>query len=458
MENKYTENGDKKNKYNRQMDGNGKRQGQNGRKKTWDRAAKQGSDWNIRPYLAVGLTIFLVFCCCIFVICMLFRFQVVRGVLRDIVKVSEPIIYGLVIGYLINPIMKFFERLIQKLDKNGNYRKMIRTVSSILAVLVFLLIIAFILYLIIPQLIRSVMGLIDTLPAQINSFIVHMDDWQFGNPAISEQIEKYLMMGADLLENWLTDSLLPQTKSYIASITSGVLNVLVALKNIVIGLIVSIYVMCEKENFEGQAKKIIFAVFPPRHSNVLIQVFHAGNEIFGGFIKGKLLDSMIIGIICYVVLSIIKMPYALLVSVIVGVTNVIPFFGPFIGGIPCAFLILLADPLYALYFIIFIVILQQVDGNIIGPKILGDSTGLSSFWVIFSIIVASGLFGVPGMLFGCPAFAVIYYIIDKFIHYLLRKKAMPLDTKVYVEATGVEPQGGKLRYGIYEDEVMEKEK
>ena len=165
-----------------------------------------------------------------------------------------------------------------------------------------------------------------------------------------------------------------------------------------------------------------------------------------------MVDSLIIGIICYIGLSIIKMPYTLLVSVIVGVTNIIPFFGPFIGAIPCAFLIFLSDPLYAMYFVIFVVILQQVDGNIIGPKILGDSTGLSSFWVMFAILVGSGLFGVMGMLLGCPVFAVIYYIVQKAVDFLLRKKSMPLETDVYIKATGADPYSGELWYEYYADD------
>lgn len=181
--------------------------------------------------------------------------------------------------------------------------------------------------------------------------------------------------------------------------------------------------LCARKKALRSDEKIIFALFPARAANQVIQVFHTTNEIFGGFIKGKLLDSLIIGIICYIVLCIIKMPYTLLVSVIVGVTNIIPFFGPFIGAIPSAFLILLVDPLYAIYFVIFVVILQQIDGNIIGPKILGDSTGLSSFWVMFAILVGSGLFGVMGMLLGCPVFAVIYYIVQKIVHFFWRKKA-----------------------------------
>ncbi len=431
------------------------------KKQTIRQQLKSGSDWNIRPYLAMGLTFFIVFCCCILVVCVLFRFQDIKAMSSMMVGIAQPILYGLAIGYLINPIMMFFERLLLKAaDARGvkrRFQRLIRTVSSILAVLVFILIIAMLLSMVIPEVSANISNLVDTMPAQINSFIVHLNDWEYGNHKITAMLEEYLVTAADWMEDWLKNSLLPQTKDYVATVTSGLINVLNAFKNIVIGLIVSIYVMCEKENFEGQGKKIIFALFPARAANQVIQVFHTTNEIFGGFIKGKLLDSLIIGILCYIVLCIIKMPYTLLVSVIVGVTNIIPFFGPFIGAIPSAFLILLVDPLYAVYFVIFVVILQQIDGNIIGPKILGDSTGLSSFWVMFAILVGSGLFGVMGMLLGCPVFAVIYYIIQKTIHFFLEKKKLPVETAAYIEATGVEPGARHLWYGRYADEKQELE-
>ena len=422
------------------------------------KAGRSGSksDWNIRPYLAMGLIIFIVFCCCLFVVFLVFRFDQIKGAISGFADIAQPILYGLAIGYLMNPVMSWIERRVLQLMKskgeNPKYRKLVRTLSSIFAVLIFILVIASLLSMVIPQVVSNISNLVDTLPSQVNAFIAHMGEWRFGNDDVTAFIETYLTSIVEWLEDWLKNSILPQAKDYAASITSGVINILNVVKNIVIGLIVSIYVMCEKEQFEGQSKKIIFSVLPSRAANQVIQIFHTMNEILGGFIKGKMLDSLIIGIICYIGLSIIKMPYTLLVSVIVGVTNIIPFFGPFIGAIPCAFLILLSDPLYAMYFIIFVVILQQVDGNIIGPKILGDSTGLSSFWVMFAILVGSGLFGVMGMLLGCPVFAVIYYIVQKTVDFLLRKKSMPLGTDVYIKATGADPYSGKLWYDYYADD------
>lgn len=414
------------------------------------------SDWNIRPYLAMGLIIFIVFCCCLFVVFLVFRFDQIKGAISSFADIAQPILYGLAIGYLMNPVMTWIERRVLQLMKskgeNTKYRRLVRTLSSIFAVLIFILVIASLLSMVIPQVVSNISNLVDTLPSQVNAFTAHMGEWKFGNDEVTAFIETYLTSIVDWLEDWLRNSILPQAKDYAASITSGVINIINVVKNIVIGLIVSIYVMCEKEQFEGQSKKIIFSVLPSRAANQVIQIFHTMNEILGGFIKGKMLDSLIIGIICYIGLSIIKMPYTLLVSVIVGVTNIIPFFGPFIGAIPCAFLILLSDPLYAMYFVIFVVILQQVDGNIIGPKILGDSTGLSSFWVMFAILVGSGLFGVMGMLLGCPVFAVIYYIVQKAVNFLLRKKSMPLGTDVYIKATGTDPYSGKLWYDYYADD------
>ena len=209
---------------------------------------------------------------------------------------------------------------------------------------------------------------------------------------------------------------------------------------------ISVYILMGKETFIGQAKKIVYAILPAYKGNVLIETIRKGNDIFGGFISGKILDSAIIGVLCFIGLSILKMPYCLLVSVIVGVTNVVPFFGPYIGAIPCTILITLANPIQGLYFVIFILVLQQLDGNIIGPRILGESTGLSSFWVIFAILVGGGLFGFLGMVIGVPAFATIYYIIKRIISYILKRRGLPQETNDYTELVRVDPDSKHLDY------------
>lgn len=206
------------------------------------------------------------------------------------------------------------------------------------------------------------------------------------------------------------------------------------------------YVLASKEKFAGQAKKILYATFKPVRANVILETIRKSNEIFGGFISGKILDSAIIGVLAYIVLSIMKMPDTILVAVIIGVTNVIPFFGPFIGAVPSFLIIVLQNPVQGLYFLIFVFILQQIDGNIIGPKILGDSTGLSSFWVVFAIMIFGGLWGFVGMLLGVPIMAVIYYVAQRTVSYFLRKRGLTDATDDYIELERVDKTTNEMIY------------
>ena len=216
---------------------------------------------------------------------------------------------------------------------------------------------------------------------------------------------------------------------------NGVFSVMRFLFEFMIGIIISIYLMSSKELFSGQSKKIAYALFEENKANHLIRNMRFVHKTFIGFLSGKIVDSIIIGILCFLGTSFLEIPYAILVSVIVGVTNIIPFFGPYLGAIPCAILILMISPIHCLYFVIFIIILQQIDGNIIGPKILGNSTGISSFWVIFAITIFGGLFGIPGMVIGVPVFAIIYAGFRSYFHRMLRKKGLPTDTSVYIALT-----------------------
>ena len=257
----------------------------------------------------------------------------------------------------------------------------------------------------------------------------------------------YVYCGSVYLEDWLRKNVLQQS-DFIANITTGVYNVVRAIFNVIIGFIVSVYVLMTKEKFIGQAKKIIYAIFRPRYGNVVMEVGRKADEVFGGFFIGKIIDSLIIGCICFVSLAILRMPYVALVSVIVGVTNIIPFFGPYIGAIPSAILIFLVDPMKGIYFIIFIIVLQQVDGNVIGPKILGNTTGLSPFWVIFAILLFGGSFGVIGMLFGVPIFAVLYYIIKRVVEHVLKRRHLPEKTDEYIELDTVDTVSNEVKMKV----------
>ena len=250
------------------------------------------------------------------------------------------------------------------------------------------------------------------------------------NPDIETTVSDLIDHYSTDLENFLNKTMMPQINAIVKTVSLSMLSFAKAIWNLVIGLIISIYLLASKERFVSQGKKLLYAFWDTRQANVIMEDFRLIDSTFGGFISGKILDSAIIGVLCFVVVSIMKMPYPMLISVIVGVTNIIPFFGPFIGAVPCALLILMVNPMQCLYFIIFIWILQQFDGNFLGPKILGDSTGLSGFWIIFSITIFSGLMGVPGMILGVPIFAVFYALIKRYVnHSLQKKRACPIKQK-----------------------------
>lgn len=412
---------------------------------------KEKANWNIRPYLAVALLTFIVFCLCIAVFFIILRFNGVKAGWDKLMKVLQPIIIGGVIAYLINPVMKFIERHLDKpmqakIKSEKGRKKFCRTVGTFGALAFFLLIIFLLIEMIVPQLIQSISGVVTDLPNQVNGFIKWTDNIAKNNNQWAAVLEEAVRKGSDFLQNWFKNSFLPDINTYITEITSGVINVAKVLINALVGLIIAVYLLLSKEKFVGQAKKIIYALIPAKQANVVIHTIRKSNEIFGGFISGKILDSAIIGVLCYIVLVIMRMPYTLLVSVIVGCTNVIPFFGPFIGAVPSFIIIALADPIKGIYFVIFVVILQQIDGNIIGPKILGDSTGLSSFWVVFAILVGGGLFGFAGMLLGVPTFAVIYYILSHVFSFILKKRKLPPETEAYIYATHVDSATGDVVY------------
>ena len=293
----------------------------------------------------------------------------------------------------------------------------------------------------IPELVKSIRDLIITLPGQLNNVVDWFNHLQASDTAMGILMRNALEEGTTTLQNWLRTDLMPQVNTIMSNLTVGVLNILNEVLNFLIGLIVSVYLLFSKEQYSAQCKKMTYAFLKTNHANMLLHLTKKSNEIFGGFIIGKIIDSAIIGVLCFIGLSLIKMPYTLLVSVIVGVTNVIPFFGPYIGAIPSAFLILLSDPKKGLYFIIFILVLQQIDGNVIGPKILGNSTGLSPFWVVFSILIGGGMFGFVGMIMGVPTFAVIYYIISMITSQRLERKNLPLTTVHYGVKSYVNEKG-----------------
>ena len=382
-----------------------------------------------RTYIYWGVTALAVLLLLVAAVFVVIRWSLVAALGAKIAHILAPVIYGAVFAYLLNPVYNRVQAAVMKLTKDiipdekgrkrlGGFLGTLASMCLLVAVVVGLI------SMLIPQLISSIRGVMETLPSSINNLEIWLEKILADNPDLEQQVMQHYGAAADYLQNWLTNVVVPNIYRIIGSVSSGVVLVVRAVFDILIGLIVMVYLLNMKEKLLAQAKMIIYGVFPLKIANKVIKEGRYVHQVFGGFIIGKLLDSLIIGLICFVLLGFANMPYVLLVSVIVGVTNVIPFFGPFIGAIPSAFLILLSDPMKCLYFLIFVLLLQQFDGNILGPKILGDSTGLSSFWVLFSILLFGGLMGFVGMIIGVPTFAVMYRLVTEFTTWRLGKKAL----------------------------------
>ena len=410
---------------------------------------KKGHSW--KHYFKLGLTAFLTVAACITFFFILFRWESISAILGRIVKSAEPIIIGLALAYLLMPVKEFIEKpvyklLVSKKMKIESAKSLSKTTGIAGAILFLFAIIAILIVSLGPALFTSIIGLIDAMPMYVESFVKWISDSGVADNEVAVYIGQAINSLTAELENWAKTEILPLVQQYITQITSGVLSILKTVLNFLIGIIAMTYVMSIQDTLIGQSKKIIYAIFPAKKGNVIIETIRKSSDIFGGFIIGKIIDSAIIGVIAYVGCLLMKTPSALLVAFIIGVTNVIPFFGPFIGAVPTIMLVLIQSPIHALYLAIFILILQQVDGNIIGPKILGDSTGLSPFWVLTSILIAGGLFGFFGMLLGVPVFAVIYYIIRQILTYRMKQKSLSSETDKYVELIEIDEKTKEMKY------------
>jgi predicted PurR-regulated permease PerM len=402
-------------------------------------------------YFGMGLTVFLTISACILFFFLIQRYEGFAKNWNNIMRAAQPIIIGLVVAYLLTPVMKFWEKLFykifSKIMKNKQKAKRVsRGISVAGAILFLLVVIVLFVWAIAPSIGSSIVLMVEILPNQVQNLISFIQSQDFGNSEFADVFSEVLINVTEYFETWAKNDLLPFVQSSISSITTGVISVVKVLINFVIGLFVAVYVMSIQETLQAQGKKIIYAVFPPKIGNIIINTVRKSSEIFGGFITGKIVDSAIIGCLCYMGCVILQIPSAILVSVIIGVTNIIPFFGPFIGAIPALILVVLQSPWHALYLLIFIVVLQQVDGNIIGPKILGNSTGLSSFWVMFAILVFGGIWGFFGMLLGVPVMAVIYYIIGNVTRHFLARRNLPTATSEYTAMRSVNIEDNTLCY------------
>lgn len=398
-------------------------------------------------YFLLGLTLFLAGAALIVIYYVLFHSSKLVNIFHFITNMLMPIVYGFVLAYVLIPALNFFEGkvvvpLARKMKVDTEVKKNgLRGISVAITACVSIFVIYIFVYMFIAQIIPSIQDIIDNFDTYVNNGVAYVNKIFEDNPNFREFFNNLITKYSAEFDYWLNNSVLPKVSTILIGVSLSVINVLGFLWDFIIGFILSIYILHSKDVFAGQAKKISYSIFSRETANGLLQDVRFIHKTFTGFITGKVIDSFIIGVLCFIGTSILGTPYAALVSVIIGVTNVIPFFGPFLGAIPCSVLIFVVapmQPLHTVYFIIFILLLQQFDGNILGPKILGDSTGLGSFWVIFAITIFGGLMGVPGMIIGVPTFAVIFALIRRYVNKRLTQKGLSIERDDYFNMDGVD--------------------
>ena len=388
----------------------------------------------------------IIFAVCIAVLLLITQIDAVKSTLSHIGGILSPILIGVILAYIINPLCMFFEKRFKRLFAKSKKMKartrhrLARGLSILLSILFLIAVIALLIFLIIPEFLESFRKLIEIAP----SLVEKGSDW------LSDSLESDNTFGQNIgqaiqgLEKSLTDWVGGTLSSVIGSLISGATEIAMFVVDLLVSFVVCVYALLEKNRFLGQIKKIIFAVFSANRANDILDVARYGNSVFGKFIIGKLISSSIVGTITFLFMTAVGMPYALLSAGVIAVTNVIPFFGPFIGGIPTAFIILLTDVEYGIIYIIFLLVIQQLEGNIIEPMIMEDRTGVSKFWITFAVLFFGGVFGVGGMIFSVPIIAIIFYVIRIAVERSLARKGLVVNSMAYRTVGAVDPESNEL--------------
>ncbi len=408
--------------------------------------------WN-NTYIKWGITALLVICGGIFFYYLLFHTSNIRLIFSTLSDILLPVSIGFILAYLLIPVLNYCEQKFLypicdflKISDKPKTKKWVRMIGITITSLLFWFLLYALIYMLLSQIVPSIQSIIINFDTYVNNIYDWISKTLADNPDFAKYAINMFERYSVELENFLNNTLLPKSSELIKSLSMSIISVISTLWDFVVGFLISIYLMSSKETYANQAKKIAYSIFQRDTANLVINNMRFTHNTFIGFIGGKIVDSIIIGLLCFIGTTLLQTPYAVLISVVIGCTNVIPFFGPFLGGIPCTILVLVVDithPLNAVYFGLFVLFLQTVDGNIIGPKILGNSTGLNSFWVIFSITLFGGLFGVLGMVIGVPAFAVIYAAITAMVNNSLIKKEFPIDSDAYSTVEFMDEDGFK---------------
>ncbi len=403
-----------------------------------------------KKYLYWGVTAFCVVVASILFFWLLNTWNGLRATVGTILSVLSPVIYGLLIAYILNRVLVLFEervfkKLCSRIFKDPvKARKAARIFSILVTLLLALGFIAGLLVIILPEIANSITNIISNSEEYLNVALNWLQNSLQGS-RLEEIAAEWINSISDKLVDWLQYNVLPRISDLVTSITGGVISVVMTIVDLFIGIIVSVYLMYNKETFCAQAKKVLYCVLRPRPANAVMRELDYINEAFGNYIVGTLIDALIVGILNYVFMMAMGMPYAALATIIVAVTNIIPVFGPFIGAVPSTLLILLENPTQALIFVIFTVVLQQIDGQILKPRIHASRSGLSGFWIMFAILFFGGLFGIGGMVVGVPMTTVLYNIARRGVARHLRARGLPTETEKYVDMASVDPATGELR-------------
>ena len=398
-----------------------------------------------KKYIKLAITAVAVIMICLLFFFLLFRMEEIKAKIRMVMGILSPFVYGAVIAYILTPACNRIEKPLRKVFRQERGKNALFSGLSItLALLLALALLWVLVILVFPQVWSSLVGIVNVIPDQIDSANTRLHNLLETRPELQSYWDSFSATASAKVESWLNENdLLSTAGSLLNNFGTQVLGVFSSVKNLLLGILISVYFLASRKQFAAQGKMVLRGVFAPRWADLIEEELHYADRMFNGFLLGKLEDSAIIGVLCFIGTSIMGFKSAALISVVVGVTNIIPFFGPFIGAVPCAILLLLEKPIYCVYFLIFILVLQQLDGNVIGPKILGNSTGLSSFWVLFSILLFGGLWGIAGMIIGVPLFAVIYDVIRRLTFYGLRRHRRAELIESYESAFHPEPKEKK---------------
>ena len=337
----------------------------------------------------------------------------IASFLAKVIRILMPFVWGFAIAYILSPLCNKFEGLFNKAFPKR--KKLSAGLSITLSLLIALVIVALLVILVIPSLVKSIINIAAELPSQISAANTWFHNFLEKYPQVQSVWDEISSKALEYINSWLSGDFLSTAQSLLSGVGTAAASVFRFFKNIFFGILISVYMLASRKKFARQGKLLLNGIFPEKWAEAILDEVRYADKMFNGFFVGRIIDSAIIGLICFAFTAICRFESAVLVSVIIGVTNIIPVFGPYIGAIPCALLLLLENPVHCLVFIIFVIILQIIDGNLIGPHILGQTTGVSSFWVLFSIMFFGGLWGLLGMIIGVPLFAVIYDIIRKCI-------------------------------------------